>query len=117
MEINKWDTKWIEQKAELEARLKDVFGCSSFALTLEGSIANHEDPADPSKPQGKLLNETPYSKHPLLTILHLEMRKLASHASHNTHLNILLRVAIYSVAKVGIFKFLSVHPSKMLAEP
>ena len=102
MEINKWDTEWIEQKAELEARLKAVFGCSSFALTLEASIAGHGDPADPSKPQGNLLEETPYSKHPLLTVLYLEMGKIAPHASHNIHLNILLRIAIYFIAKVGI---------------
>ena len=116
MEINKWDAKWIEQKAELEARLKAVFGCSSFALTLEGSIADHEDPADPSKRQENLLEETPYSKHPLLTVLHLEMGEIASDASHNALLNILLRIAIYSIAKVGISKFLLVHPSKTLAE-
>ena len=117
MEINKWDDKWIEQKAKLEARLKAFFGCSSFALTLEGSIAGHEDPADPSKRQGNLLEETPYSKHPLLTVLHLEMREIASDASHNAQLNILLRIAIYSIAKVGVSKFLLIHPCKTLAEP
>lgn len=117
MEINKWDTKWIEQKAELEARLKAVFGCSSIALTLEGSIAGHEDPADPSKRERNLLDETPYFKHPLLTVLHLEMEEIASDASHNAQLNILLRIAIYSIAKVGILKFLSIHPNKMFAEP
>ena len=117
MEINKWDAKWIVQKVKLEARLKAVFGCSSFDLTLEGSIAGHEDPADPSKRQGNLLEETLYSKHPLLTVLQLEIRKIASDASHNAQLNILLRIAIYSIAKVGISNFLLVHPSKTLAEP
>ena len=117
MEINKWDAKWIVQKVKLEARLKAVFGCSSFDLTLEGSIAGHEDPADPSKRQGNLLEETLYSKHPLLTVLQLEIRKIASDASHDAQLNILLRIAICSIAKVGIPNFLLVHPSKTLAEP
>lgn len=106
MEINKWDAKWIKQNAKLETRLKAVFGCSSFALTLEGSIASHEEPADPSKGQGNLLEVTSSSKHPLLTALHLEMEEIASDASHNTLLDILLRIAIYSIAKVGNFKFL-----------
>ena len=116
MEINNWDANWIEQKAKLKARLKAVFGCSSFASTLEGSIAGHENSADPSKRQGNLLEETPYSKHPLLTVIHLEMGEIASDASHNAQLNKLLRIAIYSIAKVGVSKFLLVHPSKTLAE-
>ena len=105
MEINKWDAKWIEQRAKLEARLKAVFGCSSFALTLEGSIAGDENPVDPPKGRGNLLEAVRSAKHPLLTVLHLEMSEIASGASHNTYLGVLMRIAIYSIAKVGIFKF------------
>lgn len=105
MEINKWDGKWIEQKAKLEARLKAIFGCSSFALTLGGSIAGQENLADPPNRRGNLLEVTRSSKHPLLTVLHIEMGEIASGASHNVHLDVLMRIAIYSIAKVGIFKF------------
>ena len=105
MEINKWDARWIEQRAKLEARLKAVFGCSSFALTLEGSIAGDENPAGPPNRGGSLLEATSSTKHPLLTVLHLEMGEIASGASHGAYLDVLMRVAIYSIAKVGIFKF------------
>ena len=105
MEINKWDTKWIKQKAELEARLKAVFGCSSPDLTLEGSIVGPKNPADPSKQEAYLSEVTQNSKHPLLTVLHREIGELISDTSHKDHLAILIRIAIYSIAKVGIFKF------------
>ena len=102
MEINRWGAKWIKQRANLEARLKDVFGCSSFALTLEGSIAGRENLADLRNRRGDLLEETHSSKHPLLTVLHLETVEIASDISNNAYLDVLMRIAIYSIAKVGI---------------
>ena len=102
MEINKWDAKWNEQKANLEARLKAVFGCSSVALTHGGSMVGHENPADPPNRRGNLLEMTRSSKHQLLTVLHIEMGEIASGASHNVYLDVLMRIAIYSIAKVGI---------------
>lgn len=105
MEINKWDAKWIEQRAKLEARLKTAFGCSSFTLTLEGSIAGDDNPVDPPSHRGNLLEATRSAKHPLLTILHLELGEIASGASNDAYLDVLMRIAIYSIAKVRISRF------------
>ena len=104
MEINKWDAKWIEQRAKLEARLKTVFRCSSLALTLQGSIAGAQNPAETPNRQENLLEATPSAKRPLLTILHLEMGEVASGASNDAYLEVLMRIAIYSIAKVRISK-------------
>ena len=105
MEINKWDSKWIEQRARLEARLKTAFGCSSFDLTFEGSIAGDDKSVNPLNRRGNLLEATRSAKYPLLTILHLEMGEIASGASHDACPDVLMRIAIYSIAKVRIFRF------------
>lgn len=105
MEINKWDAKWIEQRAKLESRLKTVFRCSSLALIPQGSIAGAQKPAETPNRQEHLLEATPSAKHPLLTILHLEMGEIASGASHDAYLDVLMRIATYSIAKVRISKF------------
>ena len=104
MEIKKWDDKWIEQKARLEARLKTAFG-SSFDLALEGSIAGEDKSVDPLDHRGNLLEATRSAKHPLLTTLHFELGEIASGASHDACPDVLMRVAIYSIAKVRIFRF------------
>ncbi|KAK0513614.1 hypothetical protein JMJ35_003978 [Cladonia borealis] len=100
MEIKKWDDIWIEQRARLEARLKTAFGCSSFDLTFEGSIAGDDKSVDPLNHRGNLLEATRSAKHPLLTILHLEMGEIASGASHDACPDVLMRIAIYSIAKL-----------------
>ena len=105
METKRWDDKWIEQRARLEARLTAAFGCSSFDFTFEGSIAGHNKSADPLNYRGNVLEATRSAKHPLLTTLHLEMDEIASGASHDACPDVLMRVAIYSIAKVRVLRF------------
>ena len=104
-EIHKWDDKWFEQRGKLEARLKNVFRCSSTALTHQGSIAGAQKPAETLNRREHLLEATPSTKHPLLTNLHLEMGEIASGASHDAYLDVLMRISIYYIAKVRISKF------------
>ena len=105
MEINKWDGIWVEQRARLENRLKKAFGYSSLDVTFEGSITGDEKSVDPLNQRGNLLQATRSAKHPLLTTLHLEMGEIASGASHDAWPDVLMRIAIYSIAKVRIFRF------------